>query len=84
MIRRGLRGGIRHERRKRKEDHAECFICGAILNPLTARALLLAGLIGVFQYAMAFWLYLYGLRRVPASRAAKGSKPTGPTARWCW
>jgi len=37
---------------------------------LTAPGLLLAGLIGVFQYALAFWLYLYGLRRVPASRAA--------------
>jgi drug/metabolite transporter (DMT)-like permease len=33
-------------------------------------ALLLAGVTGIFQYALAFWLYLYGLRRVPASRAA--------------
>jgi drug/metabolite transporter (DMT)-like permease len=37
---------------------------------LTARGLLLSALVGLFQYALAFWLYLYGLRRVPASRAA--------------
>jgi len=39
------------------------------LPQLSTRALVLAGLTGVVQYAVAFWLWLSGLRHVPASRA---------------
>ena len=37
---------------------------------ISTSTLLLAGLTGIFQYALAFWFYLYGLQRVPANRAA--------------
>ncbi len=37
--------------------------------PLTAALLAVAALSGILQYALAFWLYLYGLRRVPAETA---------------
>lgn len=39
------------------------------LADLAPRALLAAALTGVVQYALAFWLWLAGLRHMPASRA---------------
>jgi drug/metabolite transporter (DMT)-like permease len=39
------------------------------LAGLPAAKLLLSALTGVFQYALAFWFWLYGLRRLPAGRA---------------
>jgi drug/metabolite transporter (DMT)-like permease len=39
------------------------------LSVLTPRTVALAGLTGVVQYAIAFWLWIAGLRHLPASRA---------------
>jgi drug/metabolite transporter (DMT)-like permease len=39
------------------------------LEALTPRTVALAALTGVLQYAVAFWLWLVGLRHLPASRA---------------
>jgi drug/metabolite transporter (DMT)-like permease len=39
------------------------------LTALTARTVALAALTGVVQYGIAFWLWLIGLRHLPASRA---------------
>jgi drug/metabolite transporter (DMT)-like permease len=39
------------------------------LSGLTPRTIALAALTGVVQYAIAFWLWLVGLRHLPASRA---------------
>jgi drug/metabolite transporter (DMT)-like permease len=39
------------------------------LQALTPGAIALAALTGVLQYAVAFWLWLIGLRHLPASRA---------------
>jgi drug/metabolite transporter (DMT)-like permease len=39
------------------------------LAPLTPRTMALAAATGVVQYAIAFWLWLVGLRHLPASRA---------------
>jgi len=39
------------------------------LAQLTPRTIALAALTGVVQYAIAFWLWLVGLRHLPASRA---------------
>ena len=40
------------------------------LNGMSIPVLLLAALSGIVQYALAFWLYLFALRRLPASVAA--------------
>jgi drug/metabolite transporter (DMT)-like permease len=39
------------------------------LSELAPRTIALAALTGVIQYAIAFWLWLVGLRHLPASRA---------------
>jgi drug/metabolite transporter (DMT)-like permease len=39
------------------------------LSGLSSRTIALAALTGVLQYAVAFWLWLIGLRHLPASRA---------------
>lgn len=40
------------------------------LNGVAWEVFLLAAVSGIVQYAMAFWLYLYALRRLPANIAA--------------
>ena len=40
------------------------------LNGVAWEVFLLAAVSGIVQYAMAFWLYLYALRRLPANVAA--------------
>jgi drug/metabolite transporter (DMT)-like permease len=40
------------------------------LAAVPVSTLLLCGATGIVQYGLAFWLYLHGLRHVPASRAA--------------